>query len=77
MEDLRVDFNDMRVKTGLHPLEGCLCNCEDVYQSIGEGHCCASLCTFFGVTAMLEAILCPKFDDSEWHARKCVFWGAW
>jgi len=65
MEELWVAFNYMRMKVGLHPLEGCFCACEYVCQGFTEGHCNANACTFTGVTAMLEAILCSKKDDSK------------
>lgn len=73
MEELRVGFNHMRTKADLHPEKACDCDCEDVCQSTGENQCCARLCTFSGVTAMVDSILCPKKDDSQWHARECVF----
>ena len=73
MEELRVEFNYMRSKAGLHFEGACSCDCEEVCEGISGQHCSAELNTFSGVTAMVESIMCPKADTYRWHARECVF----
>ena len=73
MEELRLGFNYMRTKAALHSSEFCDCQCEDVCWTVEGNHCSGHLRTFSGVTDMVDSILCPKKDGSQWHARECVF----
>jgi hypothetical protein len=73
MEELRVGFNYMRSKAGLHSEGACSCDYEEVCKGIIGQHCPVELNTFSGVTAMVESIMCPKADTCQWHTRECVF----
>jgi hypothetical protein len=63
----------MRAKLGLHSQIDCDCDCEEVYRGYQGLGCAASLIAYAGLTALCEAILCPKAEDVKWHARDCLF----
>jgi hypothetical protein len=73
MEELQIGFNHMRLRSGLHS-RSCNCSCE-VCRPDGDGDCnCTMPClTYAETTESQEAILCPREEFSEWHARACLF----
>jgi hypothetical protein len=73
MEELRVDFNFMRKLSGIHASNTCNCDCEEVCGGRDGCGCKGHFLTFTGTTSMMESILCPLDEFTEWHDRKCVF----
>jgi len=70
LEELRVGFNHMLQKLGLHLSSHCDCNCEAICQSIDgliDG-CMGSHATFPSLITMWESIICPKDRYVVWHA---------
>ena len=62
-------FRDPR--KGTHVLFICNCTCL-VCDKSGEGHCNVGKSQYSGVTALWEAVLCPKLEDEEFHQPKCL-----
>jgi hypothetical protein len=74
MEELRMGFNYMQKKLGLHSNIDCFYFCEEVYQPI-DGYnqgCISSLGTISRLTTMWESIVCPHDQFPEWHRRDCL-----
>jgi hypothetical protein len=74
--ELRVAFNHMRQKSGLHSSSHCDCNCEAVYQSIygSTNGCMGSRTMFLGLTMYNVGIYYLSKDlHVVWHVQDCVF----
>lgn len=78
MEELKVGFNHMRQKCGLH--SNSHCDCESICAPT-DGFpisCVGDHATYHGITIMWEAIVCLKNPHFEWHARLGLHvWDMW
>ena len=55
----------MHSKSGMHSFPNCVCGCEEICGSQTGDHSSGNLRTFFGLTDMIESILCPKQDGAQ------------
>ncbi len=73
MEELKVGFNHMRKKSGLHSNFHCdyEANCEGT-NDFKVGYIGFHV-IYPSITTLWQAIVCPKDSHSEWHAQDCLF----
>jgi hypothetical protein len=61
----------MRVTFRLHGENICDCTYLDVCGPTNS--CDASSILYPSITTLWQMILCPKKDEDEWHAKKCLY----
>jgi hypothetical protein len=75
LKELRLRFNYMCEKFGLHSNFHCDCEvvCDyDDYFIDDSGHM-RKHATYLGLITLWEVVVCTKVPHAEWHARDCVF----
>ncbi len=72
LKELCIAMNNMRIVSRLHDKGACNCQCKSICCDSNSA-CGASMKGFSRLIDMWEAIVCPKNDLEEWHAKKCLF----
>ena len=75
MEELLFALNQLRTKFRIHSKAECTCQCEVCLSETNVDHCVAGVFVYPGLTAILEAVLCPKPTNTTWHLKDCLFGG--
>ena len=73
MEELLSAFTQLRTKSGIHDKSDFTCQCEVCLSESYVQHCVAGVFFYPGLTAISNAILCPKPPNSTWHSKDCLF----
>ena len=73
MEELLSAFNQLRTKSGIHSKAECTCQCEVCLSETNVDHCIDGVFVYPGLTAISEAVLCPKPTNIVWHSKDCLF----
>ena len=73
MEELLSAFNQLRTKSGIHSKAECTCQCEVCLNKTNVDHCVARVFVYPRLTAISEAVLCPKPANTAWHSKDCLF----
>lgn len=66
-------FNQMRQKKFEHHGKCHICTCSICCGRGHSGECSASHAVFQHISVLWESIMCSKFADSEYHAKKFLF----